>query len=265
MCPEREGTPTEVEHVRGVHLRWRVVAVGVAITGLAVVGYLSTRRPAPVLVERDSVVIADFDNQTGDDVFDGTLRQALVSQMGQSPYLSIVSEERIQSTLSSMARTSSDGLPRPIAREVCQRVGGKALLIGSIGNLGNRYFVGLEAIGCTGGETLANEYEEAESRERVLAALSRAVSKIRAGLGESLASVRRLSAPAEATTPSLEALRAYSLALAEQAVGNNARTLFERAIELDPDFAAPYLRLAEMYHYRGEELRAEEAISRVFA
>jgi len=242
---------------------WRA-AVAAALAATAVGAWLWLR-PAPPLAERDAIVIADFENRTGEEVFDGALRQALLSQMGQSPYLRIVSDERIRAALSLMKRPSSDHLTRTLAREVCQRVGGEAVLTGSIGIVGSRYFVGLEAIDCAAGETLANGYAEAESRERVLTALSRAVSTMRRRLGESLASIRKLSVLAEATTPSLEALRAYSIALGERAKGLDPTPFLERAIRLDPDFAAAHFALARVHMGRGHGAEAEQAISRAYA
>ncbi|MBM3746459.1 MAG: tetratricopeptide repeat protein [Acidobacteria bacterium] len=241
-----------------------VLAAAATTAAAAIAGWL-WMRSAPALAERDVIVIADFENQTGEEVFNDALRQALLSQMGQSPYLSLLSEDRIRSALAMMGRASDGPLTRAVAREVCQRVGGKAVLAGSIGRLGSRYFVGLEAVGCAGGEELANEYTEAESKDRVLAALSLTVSKMRGRLGESLASIRKLSVPAEVTTPSLEALRAYSIALTERSKGNDAAPLLERAIQLDPEFAAAHFTLAHVHFRRGQELSAEEAIARAYA
>lgn len=222
-------------------------------------------RPTPPLAERDAIVIADFQNTTGDAVFDRALRQSLLSQMGQSPYLSIVSEERIGSSLKLMGGASSQPLTRSAAREVCRRVGGKAVLAGSVGMLGGRYFIGLEAVGCAGGGTLATEYAEASSREQVLSAVGRVASGMRRRLGESLASIRKLSALPEATTPSLEALQAFALALHNRATGNDPVPLLERAIQMDPDFATAYFTLARIRMARCEDAKAEAAITRAFA
>lgn len=239
------------------------VAAGVIVAAVFT-GWLWWR-PTPALAERDAVVIADFQNTTGDAVFDRTLRQSLLSQMGQSPYLTIVSEERIDSALKLMGGASSQPLTRNAAHEVCRRVGAKAVLAGSVGTLGGRYFIGLEAVGCAGGETLATEYAEAASREQVLSAVGRVAAGMRRRMGESLASVRKLSALPEATTPSLEALQAFALALQNRAAGNDPVPLLERAIQLDPDFATAHFTLARIRMARCEDAKAEAAITRAFA
>lgn len=236
-----------------------------AMTAAIILAVWIWMQPGPVLAERDLVLIADFENKTGDEVFDGALRQALMLQMGQSRYLSMVSDDRIRWAFRSMGRAATDRLVRDVAREVCQRVGAKVVLAGSVGVLGNHYFVGLEAIGCAGGEVLASEYTEAESKELVLTAVTRVVSRMRGKLGESLASVRKLSPLADATTPSLEALKAYSIALQEKARGNDALPILERAIQLDPDFPAAHFTLARVYMGRGLDAEAEAAITRAYA
>jgi eukaryotic-like serine/threonine-protein kinase len=243
-----------------------VLAVA-ALIGITVLAAWSLwRRPVvPALSERDSIVIAEFDNKAGDAMFDGVLRQALLMQMGQSPYVSIVPEERITSTLGAMGRSHAEPLSRAVAREVCERTGAKAVLAGSIGKLAGRYFVGLEAIGCAGGEALASEYAEAGSRERVLTALTQVASKMRGRLGESLASVRKLSPPDEATTPSLEALRAYNFAIKERNAGRDGVPFLERAIQLDADFAAAHFMLAAVYSGRGQDAEAEREISKAYS
>jgi tetratricopeptide (TPR) repeat protein len=222
-------------------------------------------KPAAMLAERDAIVIADFENSTGDPAFDGALRQALLSQMGQSRYLSIVSENRVQSVLRAMSRPPGERLERGVALEICQRTGAKAVVAGRIGTLGSRYFVGLEAVGCAGGEALASEYAEAESKERVLAAVGRTVAQMRGRLGESLASIQRPGALPEATTPSLDALKAYSVAVREKVAGNDPTRLLDRAIQLDPDFASAHFTLARTYLGRGWESEGEAAITRAYA
>lgn len=261
---EMAGALRRTERARASRLRRRVVLAAAAIAAAAIAAWL-WMRPAPVLAERDSIVVAEFENRTGDAVFDGALRQALLSQMGQSRYLSFVSEDRIRAALRSMGRSPADRLARDIAREVCQRAGGKAVLVGSIGSVGSRYYIGLDTVGCAGGEALGSEYAEAESRERVLTALSRAVSELRGRLGESLASTHKLSVLAEATTPSLEALRAYSVALDQRAIGNDAAPLLRHAIQLDPEFAAAHFTLARAYQGRGLDAEAEAAITKAYA
>ncbi len=267
-----ENAPAMVEALRRIEFRkasrWRFAAVlagcGAIMVGAALAVWL-WMRPAPALTERDSVLVADFENRTGDTVFDGALRQALLSQMGQSPYLRIVSEERIQSTFALMGGIPRGRLTRGAAQDVCQRVGAKAVLAGAIGTVGKRYFVGVEAVSCAGGETIANEYAEAESREQVLTALGRAAANMRRRLGESLASVQKLSVLPPATTSSLEALKIYSIALRERAAGNDPLALLHRAIELDPGFAAAHLLLARIYLARGMDAEGENAATQAYA
>ncbi len=242
---------------------WLAAAASTAVAAAALAGWLSMRS-GTVLAERDPILVAEFENTTGDHVFDGALRQALLSQIGQSRRYSIVAEERIRSALSLSGRPPGERFTRGVARDVCQRVGGKAVLAGSVGKLGSRYFIGLDAINCVEGDTLVSAYAEADSRERVLDALSSASAQMRGKLGESLASVRKFSLPAEATTRSLEALQAYSLALAEKARGNDTRHLLQHAIELDPEFASAWFTLALVYFNRGEESRAEDAFTRAY-
>ena len=239
------------------------VAGLVGVAAVVMVLWLS-RRPQQRLALRDSIVIADFENRTTEPVFDGALRQALLSQMGQSPYLDIVSENHVDSVLQTMNRNRGERLTRDVGRDVCQRAGGKAVLVGTIGSLGNRYFVGLDAIACASGRLLASEYADAESKGRVLTALSQAASRIRGRLGESLASVTRLSALAEATTPSLEALKIYSLALRERTAGRDALPLIEHAIQVDPSFASAHFTLARIYQGRGLDAEAARAIARAY-
>jgi tetratricopeptide (TPR) repeat protein len=245
-------------------IRRRSIIAAVSVAAAAILGRWSLRSSAG-LAERDEIVVADFENQTGDPVFDGALRQATLSQLGQSRYLNIVSEERIRSVLALMGRASDRRLPRRVAREICQRAGAKAVVAGSIGLVGSRYFISLEAIGCANGDSLANDYEEADSRDRVLTALSKMGSRIRSKLGESLPSVEKSSALAKATTPSIEALQAYSMALHERAIGNDPSALLDRAIELDPAFASAHLAQAAVCQSRGQEAAAEEEISKAYA
>jgi hypothetical protein len=163
------------------------------------------------LTEKDSVVLADFDNKTGEPVFDDALKQALVVQLGQSPFLNIVSDRKVEETLRLMGRPSSERVTRDVARELCVRTGSKAIMLGSISNLGGQYVVGIDAVGCSNGDTLATEQEEAANKQDVLKALSKAATSLRGKLGESLASVQKFDVPVEATTTSLEALKAYSM------------------------------------------------------
>jgi tetratricopeptide (TPR) repeat protein len=246
--------------------RWAVaaaVAVALAVLGAALVHY--RRRPA--LTERDLVVLADFVNTTGEPLFDGTLKQALAVQLGQSPFLNIFPEERIRVTLRFMGRPADERVSREVAREICQREGIKALLAGSISGLGENYAITLEAVNAQTGEILASEQVEARGKEQVLTALGRAASRLRAKLGESLSSIQKFDAQLQqATTSSLEALRAFSLGDQQRAKGADfdAIPFFKRAIELDPNFALAYARLAAAYNNVGEIDQAGEYARKAF-
>ena len=203
---------------------------------------------APKLTDKDTIVLADFSNSTGDPVFDGTLRQGLSAQLEQSPFLGLISDERIAQTLTLMAQPKEARLTPALAREVCQRTASSVTIQGSIGSLGSQYVLGLKAMNCRNGDVLAEEQETANGKEQVLKALGDAATKLRGKLGESLASVQKYEAPPEdVTTPSLEALQAYTLGNHTIDVVNDYAAgipLFERAISLDPKFAMAYLRLA---------------------
>ncbi len=195
-------------------------------------------------------------------MFDGTLRQGLSSQLEQSPFLNLLSDERVAQTLALMAQPKDARFTRELAREVCQRTASAASIEGSISSLGSQYVVGLKAVNCRSGDVLANEQATASGKEQVLKALGEAATKIRVKLGESLASVQKYDAPAESvTTPSLEALQAYSLGYQAQIVKRDtaaAIPLFQRAVSLDPNFAMAYARLGTNYANLGQTTRAAE-------
>jgi eukaryotic-like serine/threonine-protein kinase len=202
---------------------------------------------APRLTEKDTIVLADFTNCTGDAVFDGTLRQGLSVQLEQSPFLSIISDEQIQRTLQMMGQKPDVKLGPQIARELCQRVGSKAMLASSIVQIGTQYNLILKVNSCASGELLASTEAQASDKSHVLDALGRATSQIRNKLGESLSTVEKLATPlAQATTPSLEALQAYTLGRSQAVRGApaNAVPFLKRAIELDPNFALAYAGLS---------------------
>ena len=236
-----------------------VILVAVAIGG---VFYFRSRQTTTRLSEKDSIVLAEFTNTTGDPVFDGTLRQGLSAQLEQSPFLSLLSDQRVAQTLALMAQSKDARLTRELAREVCQRTGSSATIEGSISSLGSQYVVGLKAVNCRSGDVLANEQATASGKEQVLKALGEAATKIREKLGESLASVQKYDAPAEnVTTPSLEALQAYSLGYQAMTVKNDAATavsLFQRAVSLDPSFAMAYGKLGTSYNNLNQTARAAE-------
>ena len=176
---------------------------------------------AQALTDKDTVLIADFANTTGDSVFDGTLKQALAVQLGQSPFLNIYSDERVREALRFMGRAPDERITKDIAREICQRQGLKALLAGSISSLGSNYVITLDAINAQSGESIAREQVEANSKEQVLSALGKAALELREKLGESLSSIKKHDVPIEqATTSSLEALKAYAMGNEERAKGN---------------------------------------------
>ncbi len=206
---------------------------------------------APKLTDKDTIVLADFNNATGDPVFDRTLRQGLSAQLEQSPFLSLISDERIAQTLTLMAKPKDTRLTPDVAREVCQRTASAATMEGSISSLGSQYVLDLKAVNCRNGDLLAEEQVPASGKEQVLTALGDAATKLRAKMGESLASVQKYdAAPENVTTPSLEALQAYTLGNQTIDVANDYAAgipLFERAISLDPKFAMAYLRLAQSY------------------
>jgi serine/threonine protein kinase/tetratricopeptide (TPR) repeat protein len=239
---------------------WR--RVGVAASVLLVAGSLGyawyTRRPA--LTDRDSIVIGAFENDTGNTVFDGTLMTALKVQLGQSPFLDIVSDQRIEETLQLMGRKPDAAFSHDVARETCQRLGVKAMIDGRLAPLGSHYVLSLAATDCQTGETLARTQAEATSSEAVLAELGKLASQMRTTLGESLPSIARFDVPvAQATTPSLAALQAYALGLEERRRGRELESVafFNRAIELDPDFAQAHATLSTVYGAIGEVGRSE--------
>jgi len=236
---------------------WLLTTAALALAAITVAGILFYGRRARALAERDSIVLADFANTTGDVVFDGTLKQALAVQLEQSPFLNVVANDRVREMLRYMNRPSEERLAGQVARELCERLGSKAMLQGSISSLGSDYIVALEAVNCVTGDTLGREGAEANGREKVLSALGKAASRIRERLGESLTSVQRFDVPIdEATTSSLEAFKAFSLGDAERAHSSgqfSSIPYYKRAIELDPNFALAYARLGQAYFYAGDE------------
>ncbi|MGA8556833.1 MAG: protein kinase, partial [Candidatus Acidiferrales bacterium] len=237
-------------------IRWAAVAgAAIAVVGLAVSGWLFFSRKAHALTDKDTIVLADFTNKTGDPVFDGTLRQGLSVQLEQSPFLSIISDQRIQQTLQMMGQKSDAKLTPTIARELCQRTASAAVLDGSIAQIGTQYLLTLKAVNCVSGGTLASTEAQASDKNHVLDALGRTASEIRSKLGESLSTVQQYDASlADATTPSLEALKALSSGnKVLNATGPAAAIPFyQHAIELDPNFALAYTWLGRMYADLGE-------------
>ena len=226
--------------------RWVLaVAALIAFVGVTSMGAWLLLRPAMRVDDHDSLVLV-FENLTGEAVFDDTLQLAAAVRLEQSPHLRIVPEPRVREALGFMNRPANTVMTRELGRDVCQRVGAKAMLAGRVVSLGKHYAIGLEGVSCGTGDTLVREQVEVENREQVLGGLDRAVSSLRRRLGESVASLRRYDVPiAQATTASLEALKAFSLADVERARGNDetAVGLYRRALEIDPSFALAHLRL----------------------
>ena len=252
---------------------WKILvpALVVVIAAIAAGLYLRSRSATPAakgapLSEKDTVVLADFDNATGDAVFDGALKQALGVELGQSPFLNILSDRKVTQTLKLMGRPSTDRITREVAAELCLRTGSKAFILGSISNLGGQYVIGIDAIGCSNGDTLAKEQEQAAGKQDVLKSLNSAASKLRTQLGESLASVQKFDVPVEATTPSLEALKAFSLGVTTFRAKGNAEAIpfYKRAIELDPNFAVAYASLGLVYNNLGQASLGAENLKKAY-
>jgi serine/threonine protein kinase/tetratricopeptide (TPR) repeat protein len=255
-----------IKGLAGSRRTW--VAAAAAVVLIAIAGVVLISRRAPALTARDSLVLADFVNTTGEPVFDGTLRQALAVQLEQSPYLHVVADQRVRRVLRLMGRSPDERVTNAVARDVCEREGVKAMLSGSVSSLGQTYVVGLEAINCRTGDALAREQREASSRENVLQALGQAASAIRVKLGESLASIQKFDTPVDdATTSSLEALKAYSLGEEQRATAGGVQSIpfYKKAIQLDPNFALALARLGVVYGNMGELDLAREYIKRAYA
>jgi eukaryotic-like serine/threonine-protein kinase len=240
-----------------------VGSTGVVALCLVIGGWLFFTRHAHALTEKDTVVLADFANSTGDTVFDDALKQALAVDLGQSPFLNILSDGKVHATLQQMTRSPGEKLTNEVAREVCQRTGSKAFISGSIAGLGNQYVIGLNAINCATGDSLARDQVQAASKEKVLDSLGSAATRLRSELGESLPSVQKFDVPLEqATTPSLEALKAFSLG--EKQDDLPSIPFYERAVELDPNFAEAYSRLGLIYYNLGQPERGNENLKKAF-
>src|SRR6202161_1094917 len=246
-----------------------VIGAALIVLLLGVGSWLYFTRHAQALTDKDTIVLAEFANSTGDSVFDGTLRQGLSAQLDQSPFLSLISDERIARTLTLMAKPKDARLTPDLARDVCQRTASAATIEGSISSLGSQYVLGLKAVNCRTGDLLAQEQVTAGGKEQVLNALGDAASKLRGKIGESLASVRKYNAlPENVPTPALEALQAYTLGKQTMDVANDyaaAIPLFERAVSLDPNFAMAYLRLAQSYQPLSENDRCAENARKAYA
>jgi eukaryotic-like serine/threonine-protein kinase len=248
--------------------RWRLIILAIAfLAALALLAFFQVRR-APALTEKDTIVLVDFVNSTGDTVFDDALKQALSVQLSQSPFLNILSDKKIRETLQMMGHPTGEPVNQKTGQEICQRTQSAVLLAGTIALLGNQYVIGLNAVSCSTGDLLAREQVVAGGKEEVLKAVDQAATKLRRELGESLSSIQKFDTPIEqATTPSLEALQAFSLGRTTLRVkGDSAEAVpfFQRAISLDPNFAVAYASLAASYSNLGEPTLAQKNIQKAY-
>jgi tetratricopeptide (TPR) repeat protein len=246
-------------------LAWLGLATVVALIGGGI--YLRTRSTASELTDKDVIVIADFANTTGDPVFDSTLKEALAVDLEQSPFLNVLSDRKLSETLKLMGKASGERVTRDVGREVCMRTASKALLAGSIAGLGSHYAIGLKAVNCRTGDVLGAAEAEAESREKILQTLGQAAATLRGKLGESLSSVQKFDKPLdEATTPSLEALQAYTEGdrLAREKGDTDALPFLKRAVELDPNFARAFASLGVRYNNLGQASLAIENVRKAY-
>jgi serine/threonine protein kinase len=259
---------SSIKTVDRSHARVSLYAFAAVILMAILAGGIYYRvRNTKRLTDKDTVVLADFANSTGDAVFDDTLKTALSVSLNQSPFLNVLSENKVAETLQEMTRPAGTKLTPDLARELCVRAGSKAYIAGSIGSLGSEYVLGLKAVNCRNGDTLAQEQVTAPSKEKVLDALGDATSRLRSELGESLATVQRFDVPLEqATTSSLEALKAYTLGQkADREQGPAAALPYnQRAIQLDPNFAMGYLAVGGEYFSMAEPGRASEYLTKAF-
>ena len=251
-------------------LRWARLSIAGVLAAAAIGGvfYWRSHRAPMKLTEKDTIVVADFSNSTGDTVFDGTLRQALSAQLDQSPFMNLLSDQRIVQTLSLMAQPKDSRLTPELAREVCQRTASTAVLEGSIAQLGTHYLLVLKAVNCATGESLTSVEAQAANKDHVLDTLGTLASGIRNKLGESLVSVQRFDAlPEDVTTTSLEALQSYSLGYRTMIAKNDyfaAIPFFQQAISLDPKFAMAYARLGINFYNLDEPARAGENLQKAY-
>jgi serine/threonine protein kinase/tetratricopeptide (TPR) repeat protein len=247
---------------------WTRVVPALAILLAAVGAGWYNLRGRTVLTDKDTIVLSEFDNTTGESIFDPTLKQALSAQLEQSPFLNILADQKIREALGYMGRPADTRLTPEVAREVCERAGSKVMIRGSIAGLGSHYAIGLKAVNCRNGDSLGSQEVEADSREHVLGALDKAAARLRERLGESLASVQRFDTPvAKATTTSLEALQAYSLGRKTRDDKGEADSvpLFKRAIELDPEFAMAHATLASVFANLGQADLSSEFSKKAYA
>jgi eukaryotic-like serine/threonine-protein kinase len=263
----RTSVAAKGQSATGIRKKWKaIVPAVITVVAVAAGGYFYFHS-TPKLADKGTIVLADFTNTTGDTVFDGTLRQGLSVQLEQSPFLSIISDQQIQQTLQMMGQKPGAKVTPEIARELCQRAGSAAVLDGSIAQIGTQYLLTLKAVNCSSGESLASTEAQASDKSHVLDSLGKAASEIRNKLGESHNTVQKFDTPLQqVTTPSLEALQAYSLGNKKELQGEPAAGLpfFERAIQLDPNFALAYIGLGYDYAGIGEQTLAVENFKKAY-
>jgi eukaryotic-like serine/threonine-protein kinase len=278
LAPVTTSAPTEVTVAEAslppaaVRKTTRAKTIVISLIACGAVSVAATlfvsRHHRPTFGEKDSILLADFENNTGEPILDDAMKEAAAVELGQSPFLNIVSNDRVRETLRFMSRSQDERVQSPLAREVCERIGAKAYIAGSVNRIGTGYVFALKAVNCTDGTSFAQESAIAKSKEALLPALDQAAAKIRRALGESLASVQKFDVHVEdATTPSLEALKAYSLGSAQLARGTikDAVPFFDHAIELDPNFAMAYAKRGAAYSTLGELDRAASEFRKAYA
>jgi eukaryotic-like serine/threonine-protein kinase len=266
--PESKAPTASAAPARPRRVKLAVMIGAALVVVVAAVGsWLYFARRAHALTEKDTIVLADFDNKTGDAVFDDTLKTALYVSLNQSPFLNVLSDSEVAKNLKLMTRPADTKLTPGVARELCQRAGSKAYLAGSIASLGSQYVLGLKVVSCQSGDVLAQEQTTAAGKEKVLDTLGQAASKLRGELGESLASVQKLDVRlSEATTSSLEALKSFTLGDQKRSMSDELASIpfYERAIELDPNFAMAYATLGTVYRDLGESEKSEQFRNKAF-
>jgi predicted Ser/Thr protein kinase len=247
-------------------VRWLSIGAAAVVVTAAVGGVIYSRRPAP-LTDKDTIVLGEFANRTGDPVFDGTLREGLAAQLQQSPFLSLVSDDRIRQTLAMMQQSPETRLTPEIAQAVCVRTTSAAVLDGSIARLGSQYILALRAKNCSTGDVVADEQAQVARKEDVLGSLSQMATQVRQKLGESVATIEKYSRPLqEATTASLDAWKAFTAArqVYFSSGGGRAKPLFERAIAIDPDFAIAHAQLGTYYSREGESALSRQSTVKAY-
>ena len=263
----RTRTPAETPTVglgRTFKIAVPVVAAALLVFLLILGGfYYRARQQSRRLTDKDTIVLADFSNSTGDQVFDDTLKQALATDFQQSPFLSVLSDRRVRNTLKLMGQPLEERLTPDVAQEVCQRTGSKLTVTGSIANVGSKYLVGLNASNCQTGDSIARVQEQVPKKDDVLDALDDLATTLRREVGESLSTIEKYDTPIkEATTPSLDALKSYSLGIKTRSLQGDSAAIqhFKRAIELDPNFAMALARLGISYLNSGQPALASQSI-----